>query len=87
MHHILGVEAVVTELVEYQFVRGEIKASRRELLREGLGEKQERRLTESIAVGAITQMTHGAHRLNDRQLGEALTKTLDEWAPSLKKRL
>ena len=78
MHHILGVEAVVTELVEYQFVRGEIKASLRELLRERLGEKQERRLAEGIAVGTVTQMTHGTHRLNDRQLGEALTKTLDE---------
>ena len=87
MHHILGIEAVVAELVEYQFVRGEIKASRREQLRECLGEKQERRLAEGIAVGAVTQMTHGAHRLNDRQLGEALTKTLDEWAPSLEERL
>ena len=38
-------------------------------------------------MGAVTQMTHGAHRLNDRHLGEALTKTLDEWAPSLKERL
>ena len=54
MHHILGIEAVVAELVEYQFVRGEIKASLRKLLREGLGEKQERRLAEGIAVGAVT---------------------------------
>ena len=56
MHHILGIEAVVAELVEYQFVRGEIKASRRELLRECLGKKQERRLAEGIAMGAVTQM-------------------------------
>ena len=65
MKHILGIEAVVPQLVHHYLVAREIHASFREGLTQGLCRHQENAFAYLVAVGPVLEMAYRAHRKNE----------------------
>ena len=70
---VIGVVAIISQFVQYQFVGGEVEAVLWVEAGELLGEEEEGSLAEGVAMGSISEVAHRAYGLHYDEIREALT--------------
>ena len=70
---VIGVVAIISKFVEYQFVGGEVEAVLWVEAGKLLGEEEKGSLAEGIAMGSVSEVAHRAYGLHYDEIGEPLT--------------